>query len=724
MTVSDLLKGALIQSANDAADALALSRRARLRRRSRTLMNAKAREARAARHALRPPRRARRARTSTRAPRTSRSSRALRHAHPLRARHRARGDRPRSPAAARCTPGTTCSRQFPQTIGVKTGHTDGCGLVPGRGGARARRDDLRDAARQPERARSATTTSSRSSIWGLGAVPRRPGGLRRARLRRGARPVRPRSARARRGEAAADRRSARAAADRDAWSRPRRRRCRCARARCSGASRSGQGHASASGRATSWLRGRLTSPGSAGPSRVVRRQDAAPPGAPLLAHDRHRHTQRGDRPHAHRPELPARAAASRERRRDARRRQGHQRRARAQDARRPGRRHRPRRRRRPARASSSELTDEAILNDFVRIEGESRTSTAVVDPTGGTYTEINEWGPAVHAEELETLLEKLRYLTQGAELVVFAGSLPRDVADDFYAEAAHELARRHILVVLDTRGRAAAARRRGGAVPRLAEPGGGGGARRPGVPRRRGLPARARRRIAEMGAAQRADHDRDAAASRCCARTARRGGSARVAPRVEPVSTVGSGDVLLAGVPRRRATRAGRTRSRCARPSRPVPRRRSRSAPGGSTRGRRAGCRPASRSSELERRPGLSRRSVGATRIRRRRYLSRMDVEKLGLDPLGIEPPGEVRQGRAHLRRRPARARRVVCPAERRLDRDAADAHDRARGAGRLGRDGHGHRGAHGDRARARGRPRDRPAQPLDRGAGRPRSTR
>ena len=42
-----------------------------------------------------------------------------------------------------------------------------------------------------------------------------------------------------------------------------------------------------------------------------------------------------------------------------------------------------------------ELTNEAILNDFVHIEGESRTSTAVVDPTGGTYTEINEWGPAV-----------------------------------------------------------------------------------------------------------------------------------------------------------------------------------------------------------------------------------------------------------------------------------------------------------------------------------------
>src|SRR5215207_10580466 len=36
-----------------------------------------------------------------------------------------------------------------------------------------------------------------------------------------------------------------------------------------------------------------------------------------------------------------------------------------------------------------ELTAESILNDFVRIADESRTSTAVVDPTANTYTEIN-----------------------------------------------------------------------------------------------------------------------------------------------------------------------------------------------------------------------------------------------------------------------------------------------------------------------------------------------
>ena len=95
------------------------------------------------------------------------------------------------------------------------------------------------------------------------------------------------------------------------------------------------------------------------------------------------------------------------------------------------------------------LTGEAILNDFVRIEGESRTTTAVVDPTSNTYTEINEWGPAVKPEELEMLREKLDYLSQGADLVVFAGSLPRDVEDDFYADAIHDLSRRHISSALD-----------------------------------------------------------------------------------------------------------------------------------------------------------------------------------------------------------------------------------------------------------------------------------
>jgi 1-phosphofructokinase family hexose kinase len=99
-----------------------------------------------------------------------------------------------------------------------------------------------------------------------------------------------------------------------------------------------------------------------------------------------------------------------------------------------------------------ELTSEAILNDFVRIDNESRTSTAVVDPTAPTYTEINEWGPAVRPEELEMLLEKLTYLAQGADAVVFAGSLPRDVDEAFYEEAIRAINRQGVTTVLDSEG--------------------------------------------------------------------------------------------------------------------------------------------------------------------------------------------------------------------------------------------------------------------------------
>jgi 1-phosphofructokinase/tagatose 6-phosphate kinase len=99
-----------------------------------------------------------------------------------------------------------------------------------------------------------------------------------------------------------------------------------------------------------------------------------------------------------------------------------------------------------------ELAGEAILNDFVRIVDESRTSTAVVDPTAGRLSEIYEWGPAVRPDELETLLDKLRYLSRVASFVVFSGSLPRDVEDDFYAEAIRDLNRRGVQCVLDCEG--------------------------------------------------------------------------------------------------------------------------------------------------------------------------------------------------------------------------------------------------------------------------------
>jgi 1-phosphofructokinase family hexose kinase len=98
------------------------------------------------------------------------------------------------------------------------------------------------------------------------------------------------------------------------------------------------------------------------------------------------------------------------------------------------------------------LADESILNDFTRIEGESRTNLAVVDPTSGEQTEINERGPEVRAEEVDRFIEKLLYLAQGANLCVLAGSVPPGVDAGVYARLIGELRRLDVPAILDTDG--------------------------------------------------------------------------------------------------------------------------------------------------------------------------------------------------------------------------------------------------------------------------------
>ena len=98
------------------------------------------------------------------------------------------------------------------------------------------------------------------------------------------------------------------------------------------------------------------------------------------------------------------------------------------------------------------LTEESILSDFVRIREESRTNTAVLDPTNGEQTEINERGPRVSEQEVELFCDKLLYLAQGAQVCVFAGSLPRGVESDIYARLIRELRRLGVTTVLDSDG--------------------------------------------------------------------------------------------------------------------------------------------------------------------------------------------------------------------------------------------------------------------------------
>ncbi len=99
-----------------------------------------------------------------------------------------------------------------------------------------------------------------------------------------------------------------------------------------------------------------------------------------------------------------------------------------------------------------DLMREGILNDFVRIADESRMTTVVTDPTIGRQTEIFEYGPEVEPAELAVLSEKLRYLSASASAIVLAGSLPRRVDPDWYAQTVRDLRRRDVELIVDSEG--------------------------------------------------------------------------------------------------------------------------------------------------------------------------------------------------------------------------------------------------------------------------------
>jgi 1-phosphofructokinase len=58
------------------------------------------------------------------------------------------------------------------------------------------------------------------------------------------------------------------------------------------------------------------------------------------------------------------------------------------------------------------LSEAAIPFDLVEIEGYSRTSTAIIDPMAGTQTEINEYGSEVTPAEAREFSRRLEYLME------------------------------------------------------------------------------------------------------------------------------------------------------------------------------------------------------------------------------------------------------------------------------------------------------------------------
>ncbi|MCA0177736.1 MAG: 1-phosphofructokinase [Proteobacteria bacterium] len=192
------------------------------------------------------------------------------------------------------------------------------------------------------------------------------------------------------------------------------------------------------------------------------------------------------------------------------------------------------------------LGAKGVADHFVRLAGSTRTNIKLVAADTGDTTDINLPGFDVPAGAWEALLARVRPLARPGVIVVAAGSLPPALQAGGYAPLLHLLAETGATAVLDTSGAAlAAALQPGQPLPALIKP---------NRHELETLAGRALPTLADVVAEAQALRTRGVGA---VAVSLGAEGALLVAPGgawraealpVVPVSTVGAGDALVAGL--------------------------------------------------------------------------------------------------------------------------------------------------------------------------------
>lgn len=97
--------------------------------------------------------------------------------------------------------------------------------------------------------------------------------------------------------------------------------------------------------------------------------------------------------------------------------------------------------------------DQGVEPVAVPIAGATRSNVGIVEPDG-TLTKVNAQGPVLSAGELVALRATILDAAEGATWVVLAGSLPKGLSDDFYADLIGPLQALGARVALDSSGEA------------------------------------------------------------------------------------------------------------------------------------------------------------------------------------------------------------------------------------------------------------------------------
>jgi 1-phosphofructokinase/tagatose 6-phosphate kinase len=189
------------------------------------------------------------------------------------------------------------------------------------------------------------------------------------------------------------------------------------------------------------------------------------------------------------------------------------------------------------------LSEAAIPFDLVEIEGHSRTSTAIVDPMSGSQTEINEYGPDVSPAEAQEFSRRLEHLMEYATAVVFAGSVPPNIEESFLVGLVRRARERGLYTVVDSPPSILRAALK--ADPSLVSPNQHEAESVAGFDFIEGADfPLGLSRLVELGAADACITSPDGHSYL----TAEGGIVSALAPKIEAVSTIGSGDAYLAGL--------------------------------------------------------------------------------------------------------------------------------------------------------------------------------
>ncbi len=93
-----------------------------------------------------------------------------------------------------------------------------------------------------------------------------------------------------------------------------------------------------------------------------------------------------------------------------------------------------------------------IKNDFVEIDGNTRTNIKLVDIVNNMHTDINEPGMEIPQSALEQIEGKILSRIQEKDVLILSGSIPRNVGKDIYGRWIRMAKDKGAITILDAEG--------------------------------------------------------------------------------------------------------------------------------------------------------------------------------------------------------------------------------------------------------------------------------